>query len=74
MKIKKGLYILEITQLTVRLRRKVIIRAKRDGINKLIKIAVKTLMNNTSFHQYQRETIIISTGISSSSSYLIILL
>lgn len=53
---------------------KVIIRAIRDGINKLIKIAVKTLMNSTSFHQYHKETIIISTGISISSSYLIILL
>lgn len=47
---------------------KAIIRVKRDGINILIKIAVKTLINNTSFHQYHNETIIISTGISCSSS------
>jgi len=48
---------------------KVIIRAKRDGIKIFIKMAVITLINNTSFHQYHSETIIISTGISSPSSY-----
>lgn len=54
------------------LRIKVIIRPIRDGIKIFIKMAVTTLINNTSFHQYHSETIIISTGISSPSSYLII--
>ncbi|KAE9533059.1 hypothetical protein AGLY_009487 [Aphis glycines] len=43
-----------------------------DGIKIFIKMAVTTLINNTSFHQYHNETIIISTGISSPSSYLLI--